>query len=530
MSELESKAGDDAAHEDSVLPAMTEVVPAATGAHSGSRKRGSSAVSGSPPKRRRLAAAEESKDDAPPSAMALLRTVHGDSRERAEGVLQWLLSPMSVDAFFKEHWESQPMLIQRDDHDYYDGWLTTKRIRECVAAGLMRYGEDLDLAAHVDGVRSTHNGEGVATAEEVWKAYDSGCSVRLTKPQQHVRPLWRLLSALEEAWGSFAGCNAYLTPAGKQGFSPHYDDIEAFVMQLEGCKAWRVYAPRGAGEILPRYSSGNFEEGEVGEPILDVILRPGDLLYMPRGFIHQARSCEETHSLHITVSTGLHSNWCDVLRAMFDRVISQAAARLPHLRSSPPRDYLSYMGVQHADVPHLAEERQQFGAVVSSLLSEVMEELPLDEAADEMGKRFLHDRLPLPLAPSELACMSAEAELDGQRGKLSDVTISAADRIRLPRAASARLMMDGDQLELVHLMNNSRVHHGRPVQSLTFSVEYGPALELVLASYPACVAVGDLPVAEADEAIALAEVLFREGIVLLNPAEELAADEVDAVE
>lgn len=36
----------------------------------------------------------------------------------------------------------------------------------------------------------------------------------------------------------------YLTPPGTQGFAPHYDDIEAFVVQLEGKKRWRVYSPR----------------------------------------------------------------------------------------------------------------------------------------------------------------------------------------------------------------------------------------------------------------------------------------------
>ncbi len=36
----------------------------------------------------------------------------------------------------------------------------------------------------------------------------------------------------------------YLTPPGSQGFAPHYDDIEAFVMQLEGKKLWKIYKER----------------------------------------------------------------------------------------------------------------------------------------------------------------------------------------------------------------------------------------------------------------------------------------------
>ena len=39
-------------------------------------------------------------------------------------------------------------------------------------------------------------------------------------------------------------CYRYLTPAGSQGFAPHYDDIDAFVLQLEGKKHWKVYSPR----------------------------------------------------------------------------------------------------------------------------------------------------------------------------------------------------------------------------------------------------------------------------------------------
>jgi lysine-specific demethylase/histidyl-hydroxylase NO66 len=105
---------------------------------------------------------------------------------------------------------------------------------------------------------------------------------------------------LEEHWGCGAGANVYLTPGNSQGFAPHYvrayllhacatpdtrkqDDIEAFVIQLEGRKRWRVYAPRTEQERLCRFSSRNFSQDELGPVLLDVVLSPGDLLYFPRG-------------------------------------------------------------------------------------------------------------------------------------------------------------------------------------------------------------------------------------------------------
>ena len=46
----------------------------------------------------------------------------------------------------------------------------------------------------------------------------------------------QVLACLESCFRSAVGCNAYLTPPGSQGFAPHSDDIDAFVLQMEGSK------------------------------------------------------------------------------------------------------------------------------------------------------------------------------------------------------------------------------------------------------------------------------------------------------
>jgi Cupin superfamily protein len=48
----------------------------------------------------------------------------------------------------------------------------------------------------------------------------------------------QVLGTLELFFRAPVGCNAYLTPPGRQGFAPHSDDIDAFILQLEGTKRW----------------------------------------------------------------------------------------------------------------------------------------------------------------------------------------------------------------------------------------------------------------------------------------------------
>lgn len=116
-----------------------------------------------------------------------------------------------------------------------------------------------------------------------------------------MRRLHSFNAKLQEYFHCMVGANIYLTPPNSQGFAPHYDDIEAFVLQIEGKKEWLLYPPRNGSEHLPRESSPNFQENELGEPALQQILQPGDMLYFPRGWIHQARTVEDQHSLHITL-------------------------------------------------------------------------------------------------------------------------------------------------------------------------------------------------------------------------------------
>lgn len=63
----------------------------------------------------------------------------------------------------------------------------------------------------------------------------------------------------------------------------------------------------------------NFDGAEIGEPILEVVLEAGDLLYFPRGFIHQGDCLPDAHSLHITISSYQKNSWGDLLQRVTHR-------------------------------------------------------------------------------------------------------------------------------------------------------------------------------------------------------------------
>lgn len=58
----------------------------------------------------------------------------------------------------------------------------------------------------------------------------------------------------------------------------------------------------------------NFKDTDIGSPILEVVLEAGDLLYFPRGFIHQGDCLPDAHSLHITISSFQKNSWGDLLQ------------------------------------------------------------------------------------------------------------------------------------------------------------------------------------------------------------------------
>lgn len=164
-----------------------------------------------------------------------------------------------------------------------------------------------------------------------------------------------MMSMSDEVFENEAGANVYITPYPhqtkvEQGFAPHYDDIDAFLLQLEGKKQWNLYKPPNDEMLLDLEPSKDFPASLITENKLKKYwsgtLNEGDILYMPRGVIHFGKTFAEPaaktqHSLHVTLSNQQHNSWTDLLRASFKQTMTRLTKEDMKFRAGLPTDLFS---------------------------------------------------------------------------------------------------------------------------------------------------------------------------------------------
>jgi ribosomal protein L16 Arg81 hydroxylase len=102
----------------------------------------------------------------------------------------------------------------------------------------------------------------------------------------------------------------YATPRSGQGFLQHADDHDVFIVQVHGTKEWHLASPT---KELPLAVTNMFvtKVGPVESDLGTFTLEQGDVLYIPRGFFHEATTTGAS-SAHLTI--GIHAfKWMDLV-------------------------------------------------------------------------------------------------------------------------------------------------------------------------------------------------------------------------
>jgi hypothetical protein len=150
-----------------------------------------------------------------------------------------------------------------------------------------------------------------ADVPRVLAEWEQGATIVLQALHVNWQPLAVFCRQLEEAVGLPVQANSYYTPRGSQGFAVHHDTHDVLVLQVAGEKRWLLYDP--LLELPLKHQRYSRSLGDQGEPTDDLVLRAGDTLYLPRGWLHQAET-SDTDSLHLTIGINAYT-WLDAAKA-----------------------------------------------------------------------------------------------------------------------------------------------------------------------------------------------------------------------
>ncbi len=141
------------------------------------------------------------------------------------------------------------------------------------------------------------------------RLFAEGATLVFSQLQPKVPSLAQLCSSLGKAFSSRMQTNVYLTPAGSQGFPPHWDNHDVFVLQISGRKRWTIY--ESSYELPLRGEQFDPKTEKAGPVSQEFTLEAGDTAYVPRGLMHAAHS-GDVASLHITLGLMAYT-WADLL-------------------------------------------------------------------------------------------------------------------------------------------------------------------------------------------------------------------------
>ncbi|ERK70408.1 cupin family protein, partial [Leifsonia aquatica ATCC 14665] len=245
------------------------------------------------------------------------------------------------DAFASEYWSQRPLFTRAADlgGDFSD-LFSRDDVDELVAARALRTpfvrmakeGDVLPPARYTAGGGfGAEVGDQVAS-DRVLAEMAAGATLVLQGLHRTWEPIAAFARALSAELGHPCQVNAYITPASSRGFDPHYDVHDVFVLQIAGEKHWRIHEPVHTDPLRdqPWTDHRTAVAARAQEtPAIDETFRPGDALYLPRGWIHSATALGEL-SIHLTVGVAAYTR-TDIVEAAV-----ATAADVPSLRASLP--------------------------------------------------------------------------------------------------------------------------------------------------------------------------------------------------
>lgn len=252
------------------------------------------------------------------------------------------IAPLSAETFRSDYYGKRPLHIERGGAarpDIFD-WA---RFNRALAIAPYWTEDSLKLyfkgrAAMRDSYCDAAEGRGRAAPvnpAKVKALIAVGASVVANHIHRVCPDVAAVAAMLSEDFGAKTFANIYCSFQGVQAFQTHYDLHDVFAFQAEGEKTWRVYEARADAPTTPIPPGDEAEQWIIknrGKLLFEARMKPGDVLYLPRGQYHDALTGSQA-SLHVTFGvsppTGLN-----LLKLLETAVTGESAFRayLPDAR------------------------------------------------------------------------------------------------------------------------------------------------------------------------------------------------------
>ncbi|QDL07014.1 cupin [Brasilonema octagenarum UFV-E1] len=204
-----------------------------------------------------------------------------------------ILKPYNVEEFFKKNWTSEAVFISSGDETKFANLFSWEKLTDLLNFHQFKY-PDLRLALDEKVLDESANANIIQRCQE-------GATLILNGVHKLIPELATFAEQIKYDFGCGVQVNAYCSWPKRQGFSSHYDTHEVFILQIDGTKQWYVFRDTIKYPLAEQKSS-SFSPPEE-EAYLICTLKPGDVLYIPRGHWHYAVAVDQP-SLHLTL--GVH--------------------------------------------------------------------------------------------------------------------------------------------------------------------------------------------------------------------------------
>jgi len=254
-------------------------------------------------------------------------------------MLEYLLNPIPISSFVADYWDKAPFYILRKKRHYYDDILTIEQVNEYLSKNDIRFPSvniakkdyDIPLTDYSNVLSiGKYASEGLIDIDKLFDKFNNGASVFLQRMRSSIDSLASFVSQLEKELKFRIETHLFLTPENSQALSEHYDTTSSFIMQIYGTKTWIVSKPILELPAIDQIFNNTTYEGS--DKIFEVTLHPGDLLFLPRGFIHQAKTSSDM-SLHIT-TIFYPITWLDIFDKLIENLKDNREFRKSSIKTS----------------------------------------------------------------------------------------------------------------------------------------------------------------------------------------------------